>query len=252
MNALSLQLKSLILIIQFLTRIPLPNQNDVTEVHFREGLKYFPVAGATIGIVLMAVNGIMVRLFNGDEAIIPVLLVITGVIMTGGLHLDGVADTFDGLYSNRSKERILEIMKDSRIGSNGVLALVGVLGLKVAGLASLDGIDPMILLLMPVFARFNVLVLCFRAISARPGGMGELFIGKVSIKDLVVGVVVVLSLSWLRPAYLVVLPFMMAFTLFFRRQVGVKISGITGDIIGATIEMNEVMFLIGVLVLTNI
>lgn len=243
----------MILIIQFLTRIPLPNQEDVTEAHFASGLKFFPVAGTLIGAILCAFAWLLQHLFGSLNLFSIVLIVFAGIVITGGLHLDGLADSFDGLYSNRSKERMLEIMKDSRIGANGVLALIGLIVIKISALVTLLPHLPIAaLFLMPVYARFNVLVLCYKAQSARENGMGNFFIGKVGKMEWLFGSAVTLLASLVYPMALILLVCQVLLTISYRIHVTGRIGGLTGDIIGASIELNELFYVMGLVLFQQI
>ena len=147
-----MSMKSFIMMIQFLTRIPINVNLDISEDDFLQGIVFFPLVGLIIGMFTVVFHYFGYRL--GGTFLAAVMAVGAEAFITGGLHLDGLGDTFDGIYSNRSRERILEIMKDSRLGTNGALAIILVLLLKVALIHS---IAPSriygVLLLMPVFSK---------------------------------------------------------------------------------------------------
>lgn len=116
-------IKTLILYLQFFTRIPLPIEIDHAEERFKKGILWFAVLGLLIGLVdALVLWGLYGLLQSTILAWITALLF--DVMLTGAFHMDGLADMCDGLFSSRNKERMLEIMKDSRVGSNGVLALI--------------------------------------------------------------------------------------------------------------------------------
>ena len=164
------------------------------------------------------------------------------VFLTGGLHLDGLADTFDGLYSNRGKERILEIMKDSRIGSNGALALIMVLLVKIALLTNIGTeARTVVLVFLPAVSRFCVPFAGRISRYARENGMGAFFIGSVTTGQVVVsGVLLGLSLL-LYPAGFLPLAAVIVFAVFYVRHVTAIIGGMTGDTLGALIELSEIV-----------
>jgi len=235
-------MKRLILMLQFLTKLPLPFQIEATEEDFSKGIIYFPIVGLVIG-------ALMAGLYIGLSAltnimIASVLVIIFEIFITGGLHLDGLADTFDGLYSYRDKERMLEIMKDSRVGTNGVLILVVNIVLKMVLLVSIDpDMVPKILLLMPVVSRLMVVLLSAISKYARNNGMGGFFIGKTTKLQLVVAIVLVLIMHLIYLEGLFLLGMIIILTLIYRYHVYSKIDGITGDVLGATVEMSEVFYL---------
>lgn len=130
------ELRNALMAVQFLTRIPVP-ANAVYDANWlQNAAKYFAAVGATIGcvaaIVLLAASVVF------PQPIPVVLAMMAAVLVTGGLHEDGLADSADGLFGGATPERRLAIMKDSSIGTFGVLAVVLVLGLKFASLQALD------------------------------------------------------------------------------------------------------------------
>lgn len=244
-------MKRLIGIIQFMTRIPIPIDTGFDE-DFHKSIIYFPVVGLVLGICYMLVARLGLALFN--PYITAVLVLASEVILTGGLHLDGLGDSFDGLYSYRDKERILEIMKDSRLGTNGLLAILIVFLLKLGFLNSL--LEQNILwpiLTMPVVARSMQVIACYRTETPRERGMGNIFIGKVSTSYLMGVMMLMLGIN-LGSMYLmedqilyvreiITLLIMAAGVKVFVRSVYKKIDGITGDILGCICELSELVYL---------
>lgn len=244
-------MKRLIGIIQFMTRIPIPVDTGFDE-EFHKSIIYFPIVGLVLGICYMLVARLGLVLFN--PYITAVLVLASEVILTGGLHLDGLGDSFDGLYSYRDKEKILEIMKDSRLGTNGLLAIVIVFLLKVGLLNSL--LEQNILwpiLTMPVVARSMQVIACYRTKTPREKGMGNIFIGKVSTSYLIGVITLMLGIN-LGSIYLmegqilyaneiITLLIMAVGVKLFVKSVYKKIDGITGDILGCICELSELVYL---------
>lgn len=244
-------MKRLIGIIQFMTRIPIPVDTGFDE-DFHKSIIYFPIVGLVLGICYMLVARLGLVLFN--PYITAVLVLASEVILTGGLHLDGLGDSFDGLYSYRDKEKILEIMKDSRLGTNGLLAIVIVFLLKVGFLNSL--LEKNILwpiLTMPVVARSMQVIACYRTKTPREKGMGNIFIGKVSTSYLIGVITLMLGIN-LGSIYLmegqilyaneiITLLIMAVGVKLFVKSVYKKIDGITGDILGCICELSELVYL---------
>ncbi|MBI9011089.1 MAG: adenosylcobinamide-GDP ribazoletransferase [Clostridiales bacterium] len=235
-------MKRLILMLQFLTKLPLPFEIDAKEEDFSKGIIYFPIVGLVIGALMAGLYIGLSALTN--VMIASVLVIIFEMFITGGLHLDGLADTFDGLYSYRDKERMLEIMKDSRVGTNGVLVLIANIVLKIVLLVSIDPeMVPTLLLLMPVVSRLMVVVLSAISKYARNNGMGGFFIGKTTKLQLAITIVLVLVMHLIYLEGLFLLGMIIILTLIYRYHVYSKIDGITGDVLGATVEMSEVFYL---------
>ncbi|WP_311198833.1 adenosylcobinamide-GDP ribazoletransferase [Paenibacillus hexagrammi] len=120
---------------QFLTRLPVPLRFEYTERIFRRSVIFYPLAGAVIGLLLWGAEVVLKHLLPPFPAAVILLAMWVGI--TGGLHLDGLMDTADGILSHRSREKMLEIMKDSRVGAMGVIVCVLHLLLKLSLLYTL-------------------------------------------------------------------------------------------------------------------
>ena len=130
-------LNGFLLNLRFLTRIPVPVKVEYDDRAFAAGSAFAPIIGLLIGLIMVGVYLVCAPL--DKRALAVFLAMAAGIAVTGGLHLDGLADTFDGLFSYRDKERVLAIMKDSRLGTSGAIALFLVLMLKYLLLVSLAG-----------------------------------------------------------------------------------------------------------------
>ena len=161
--------------LQFLTRLKIVNQTEWSVEDFGKSVVAFPYVGLIIGLILTLLYGIL----SPFIPLVPLMLilVIAEFLITGGLHADGLMDTSDGLFSGRERDRKLEIMKDSRIGSFGVVAFVFVTLLKWQLLTAIPTAEfiPMALIMMPLMSRWS-LVLSIRSYPyAREQGMGAAF-----------------------------------------------------------------------------
>ena len=171
-------LEALAAAFQFLTRIPIPMRVEFQDHHFRRSIVFYPYVGLVIGCIVAVAGRLLEPLLPPMAA--GVLLVALWTMLSGGLHLDGLMDTADGLLSHRSRERMLEIMKDSRVGAMGVMACVFAVGLKVALISSLLGNAHekwlLLVVLIPVWSRgfLGTAIACWP--YARQGqGLGALF-----------------------------------------------------------------------------
>ncbi len=248
-------MRALILIFQFLTRLPIPIEVDADEQTFENGIYFFTLVGAVLGAILLAVEaGLTVLQLDAWSK--AVILVILHIFMTGGLHLDGVADTADALFSNRSKSRMLEILRDSRIGSNGVLALMITLLLKTVGLHFVIISNcQFALLAMPIVGRFCVVLSFYWGKTPRNSGMGNLFIGNAALQHVLVNALLPLALllaGWWRLTFLSALIICIFYVVVVLRWSTHKIDGITGDLLGFIIETSEVVFLLSILLIFGI
>lgn len=247
-------MKRFISILQFMTRIPI-NVNVGFDEEFHKSIVYFPLVGFVLGILLFIVGIVSNLLF--DPIISSINITLALVVLTGGLHIDGLGDTFDAIYSYRDKEKMLEIMKDSRLGTNSLLAIMFLILLKVGFIYSIINKGLLwTLIFMPVIGRLGVTLIMYKTKTPREKGMGNLFIGKATIPMLVtlilytiVIIVLVSKLLFLAPniAVLKIISTIIIVGIFneiFKRHIYNKIDGITGDILGCTIELNEVIYLL--------
>ncbi|MEY2535143.1 MAG: adenosylcobinamide-GDP ribazoletransferase [bacterium] len=157
----------------FLTRVPTPGRALLGPGALARAAVWFPVVGALVGLVVGGTR-LLAELVVPAEAA-TVLALAAGVLVTGGLHEDGLADTADGAAAHASRERRLEIMRDPRLGSFGTLALVLVVLLSWTLLAGLDGEDCLRAAVAGhVLARWAMLVHAATSPPARPGGAGTL------------------------------------------------------------------------------
>lgn len=238
-------MKHFILMIQFFTRIPIKVNVLADEKDFSKGLLYFPFVGLVIGIF----NYLTFYVFSylGQELLSIVFWLLSNIIVTGAIHIDGFADTCDGLLSSRSKERMLEIMKDSRIGTNGVIAIAMDLLIRLTFMFSVSySIRPFVIILSPIVGKCFVLMLIWISSYAREkGGMGGLFYKDMSKLHIIIGIVfgilmIVFIYSW---KLLIILIPCLIILLIYRRFVVNKIGGMTGDTLGAANELAEICFM---------
>jgi adenosylcobinamide-GDP ribazoletransferase len=236
-------MKRFILMLQFLTRIPININLQVDEDDFFKGVIFFPLVGLIIGMFVVIAYYVGTRV--SSKLLGAVFAIVIEIFITGGLHLDGLADSFDGIYSNRPKDRVLEIMKDSRLGTNGALAIFCILILKIALISGIEIVYAYpILLLMPVFSRLNIVFASRIAKPARPQGMGNLFIGRVNTKEFILALIIAIipSLIFLRIS--ISIGILLIFALWYVRHITGRIDGMTGDTLGALCELSEVVFLL--------
>lgn len=234
--------------LQFLTRIPVPALGRFDPDWITRGARYFPLVGQLVGGVSALVLVAASRLWSAPVA--ALLAVAAGVLVTGGFHEDGLADTGDGLGGGQTPERRLEIMKDSRLGTYGLLALGLVLALKVAVLASVPLIRAAALLLAAHGLGRAASVLVMRLTPyAMLGEAGKWKPAPQGVTTAEVSIAVVLSL-W----PLALLPAGPAVSGLVCGALGAGcvatlagrlIGGHTGDVLGACEQMFELGFLLG-------
>ena len=201
---------------------------------------FFPVVGLLLGSVAVVLIWCLQQLL--PPLVTAVLAVALLGAFSGGLHLDGLADTADGFFSARPRERILEIMHDSASGVMGVCVLVLVLLLKVACLASLSTTLLPVIFLMPLAGRTAIVLMMALLPYARPqGGLALVFYTRRSRLVALGGLVLCLVMAWLAAGMQgagAVLA-MVFLVLLFARLCHLKIGGATGDTLGASCELAE-------------
>jgi adenosylcobinamide-GDP ribazoletransferase len=242
----TLMLRGLHVAIGFLTRLPVPTPPFDDKAAQAASVVWYPLVGALIGALLCA----LAWMLQGAPALLSAALIVTAwVVLTGALHLDGLADSADAWIGGLgNRERTLEIMKDPRSGPAGVVALVLMLLLKFAALASLVSASQVSLLLAPVLARAGLTALFVAMPYARREGLGSaLMQAPRRACSWVLGMTGVLSLCFgLRGAIAVAAAVLVWFV--WRRACLERLGGFTGDTAGALAEMIEVAVLVALAV----
>ncbi|MBI5875910.1 MAG: adenosylcobinamide-GDP ribazoletransferase [Deltaproteobacteria bacterium] len=239
-------MKGFIYALQLLTIIPIKIKDAVDERDLGKSTAFFPLVGAVQGVILVGANLLFSKFLPHDIASCLVLLIL--ILTNGGFHLDGFADTIDGLAGGNTKEERLDIMKDSRIGAIGVVALILLLLTKFLAINSLQAeIKNYILFLLPVIGRWSMVPMAYWANYARPtGGLGRAFTEYTGLKQLLLASFFALlsSVIFMKQAgaayFIVLLILTYLTTLYFRKKLG----GVTGDVFGFQSEITEVIFLI--------
>jgi adenosylcobinamide-GDP ribazoletransferase len=230
----------------FLTIYPLRASNTWTPETLGSSMVYYPLVGTCIGLALWGLAVLLSMLF--PPPIVSVLLLAGSLLITGGLHIDGLADLIDGLSGSYNREDALRIFKDPHVGSMAVAGVVIVLLVKYACLNALShaALRPA-LVLMTTLSRYAMVQLaCFSPYARPTGGLGEPFVRGIRpehhIMALLLALCSVLLFSGLRGVYIGVLIGLGTFGLqvYFRHRLG----GITGDVLGATNELSEAVVLL--------
>lgn len=229
----------------FLTRLRLPGQGTevFAEAEMARSLATFPLVGLILGgVQAAAARGLT---FSFSHELTALWVVGLGAWLTRGLHLDGLADVADGIGGAYEPARRLAIMKDSRVGSFGVLALLFGVGLKVFSVTGLLAAHRWsALILVPALSRYAMVLCTFKIPYARSeGGLGKAFLDHVGRRELVWATLwgataaVALEGMW----GLVELAMVWAAALPFRYAAKRWIGGMTGDMLGAVNEVSEIL-----------
>ena len=240
-------MKSFILMIQFMTRIPIPIEIKMEKQTISRGIFFFPFIGMMVG----AISWGLYFLFGFINHEMGALGAVAGMLIaTGGLHADGLSDTFDGFFSARSREKILEIMKDSRTGTFGVIAIVFDLLSRYIMIKNLDPAQVFLtLILLCGSSRLGAAMLITFGKSARKGGLGELFSASAGKVYFLISAAAYIAAGFFLAglSFLILLSAMLLFCLVLMQRSYKIIGGLTGDVYGAAIELSEIIGLITVM-----
>ncbi len=227
--------------VQFLTRLPVPGVLSNSEAELGKAAGFFPLIGVIVGGGAALVSVLLQWVFPVSASVLCAM--VFAAFITNGFHEDGLADTFDGFGGGWTKDRVLEIMRDSRIGTYGTLALVFLVLGKLTFLSSLpQGQIWRWLIVAHTAARWTILPLCAWLPYARADGQGKLVAKQVGALELLTAtatlIVAFLLLPWRAAlaALLVTSLVTLLSGLYFRA----RLEGITGDCLGATNQLTEV------------
>ena len=226
----------------FLTIIPVPSRFITNE---GRQVLYFPLVGLVIGCLLYGVDQILILAPYPEVRIVGDVLFLA--IISGALHLDGLADTADGFFSHRPREKILEIMKDPRIGVMGVLAILFCILLKLAGVAGIIHSESLIwLIIVPALGRTaQVIGLVFVKHVPSEKTLAENFYQQGKYLLLIfcpLPFAILFYMDWMMGlvALITFALLLISLLLYFKKIIG----GITGDTLGAASEILETVFLL--------
>ncbi|GAB6137036.1 adenosylcobinamide-GDP ribazoletransferase [Halanaerobaculum tunisiense] len=239
-----------LLALQFITRIPINLDLNYDDRSIGTSMVYYPVIGTLLGAILSLVNQLGVVYF--PPLVTDALLIIGMVVLTGGLHLDGLMDTCDGIFSGRGKERILDIMRDSRVGAFGVIGLVLLLLLKFSLLVEIPmQYKGLILVYSLTISRWAMVYVAFFYPYPRQEGLGKAYQEHLELKHFLLATgwtllggfflfgiqgILILLANWL-------------VTVILAKIIMGKIDGLTGDNYGAVNELIEVVSLLVLIII---
>ena len=254
------EIKIFLTSVMFYTRIPCPSFIDHSEDYLNKATKYFPLIGIIVGSISFLLFWLSNLIFN--EHISIIISIGTGIFITGAFHEDGLADTFDGFGGGWTKDRILEIMKDSRIGTYGAISLIVTLLLKVFVMISLfsqikiynnENYELLIFLIFITYhslSRLSSINLVFTSEYSRNDRLSKTkpVAKKSNYKEIIVayfwGLIPLFTISFFIPLYLVTILFVAIFSFSSSRYFTKKLDGYTGDCLGAVEQLSEVICLI--------
>lgn len=237
--------------LQFLTIIPMPFKKEPEMREIASSLVFFPIVGLLIGLLLFLANWGLGEVFS--PVVTAAFTLLVWILISGAMHLDGLADSCDGLAGNTAEKR-LEIMKDSHTGAFGVVGISLLLLVKFAAIVSLSGWEWEALVLAPVFGTWAMVLAITVFPYARKNGVGQAFKQGATIFKLLIATIITLAAAALLAGWWGVV--IMAITCLITVLVGVffksRLGGLTGDTYGAIKEVSEAIVLILTPVLLSI
>lgn len=238
--------KDFILMIQFFTRIPINMSVPCEKENFKRGAAFLPV----VGLILGGMQYIFFYLTKNylPVSVIAVFVVLIPLVVTGGFHIDGLGDTCDGFFAFKGKEKIIEIMKDSRIGTYACMAIVFDILFKYTLYNSLFLMNVGLpIVFAPVATRFGTFFLALISKPAKATGTGNFFIGNMGKPQFIICTMITLGIGYFTVGAkigVITLIVDILLTMWFYKFCVSKIDGITGDGCGANNEILEIFNLI--------
>lgn len=245
MRILTLEIGHFLVAVTFLTRLPMPGRLDHYEGRLARAARYFPLAGVLVGGLAGLVFFISSAVFSPSLA--AGLAIAAGLIMTGALHEDGLADTSDGIGGGKDPEQALEIMRDSRIGTYGAIALIVSIGLRWIALATLSPVDGLIALVVAHAVSRAVLPCILTSTNyVRSQGLALSVAGGVRPDEAVVAALLALAIAMTSgpAAGLITIAATVLVAGFATAWILRRIGGYTGDTLGAIQQVGEIAALI--------
>ncbi|MDQ0428281.1 adenosylcobinamide-GDP ribazoletransferase [Planomicrobium stackebrandtii] len=238
-----------LLALQFFSVIPVKKQLPMEKSHITAMYAMLPILGLLFGSVLAASAWLLRETTDSSSLLIGFAVVGIGVMLSGGLHLDGLADTADAYFSYQDREKRLEIMGDPRIGAFGTMVLlVAIVGKIIIIAESIDTISLILVLMIPILSRIGLLALFSSTSPAKPSGLAAFFqqrsdqrtlrlTATVFMGILLAGVVWAAGI-WLACMLLVLL---LVSLWLYRTWCLKNFGGVTGDLFGAYVEGVEIL-----------
>lgn len=237
-------MKPFILILTFLTRIPIPMNFEFNPKDFVKGTKLFPVIGIIIGglvaPIFLIVDYVPVNLF-------PFIVIVWYLLIVGGIHVDGVADLFDGIFSARKRDRILEIMTDSRVGTFGVIGIMLYFFGMYFSLTEVYFMENnwIVLFCFPIIGRISGIYASGISHYAKEEGLGKAIIDNTKpMHSLLYALVVIVISFFLGLEYLIAVVVTLLLITIIVLRINKILDGITGDVVGAMVEIAQVIYLV--------
>ncbi|MBT2636684.1 adenosylcobinamide-GDP ribazoletransferase [Bacillus sp. ISL-39] len=243
--------KGFLINLQFFSTIPIPFELPMDRKHLERAIQTFPLLGILQGGIYASILFAIVEWTPFSALTAAIVLWLASILLTGGIHLDGWIDSSDAYFSYRDQEKRLEIMKDPRTGAFGVLSVLVLLSTKVFFLyeivVMLQDATYLLALAIPILSRMVMGILLVTVRPAKNEGLGAMFHNASSKSTLWIYPVFLLGLAGvliLTGLYIGMAVYFLAaifIVLFLRKKIVEWFGGMTGDTLGASVELTEVL-----------
>lgn len=246
-------LKGLVINLQFFTSIPIPLSVPMDKDHLERAIKTFPLLGLIQGAIYAFLLYAVIEWTPLSVLTAAIVVWLAGILVTGGIHLDGWMDSCDAYFSYRDKEKRLEIMADPRIGAFGVLAVIVLLAIKFFFIYEImlhfSKLTYLLILLMPCFSRMGMGVLMLKVQAAKKDGLGTMFKNASNKKTLlhypiyllIFAAVIGFFFSEALISFLLMVLVSILITGILMKKTVHWFGGMTGDVLGASVEGIEIL-----------
>ncbi|WP_153730334.1 adenosylcobinamide-GDP ribazoletransferase [Sporosarcina obsidiansis] len=244
-------MNSILLALQFFTSLPVQRELPLGKKEVSGMYMALPLIGGGIGLLLGTIAYIGGDMLGFNSFLVAMLILLVGIVATGGLHVDGFADLGDAFFSYQDREKRLTIMEDPRLGAFGTISLLVLLGLKVGLFMEIMGMENgwAFLVAVPILSRATMVVYFTTTKTAKHNGLAHFFKQHFLKKRMQAasGLISILTVIGLGVLYdsLVIVPVMIATLVIavylYRRWTVKHFGGVTGDLCGAFIEGMEVL-----------
>lgn len=245
-------MKGIIDLFKITTRLPIFEKEEHEHENLGKSFKLYPMVGIILGLVMYSSHLILARRIN-SSLLLALLVVIVYVVTTGAMQLNGLANTFAGIFGFRTKQKMLDVMKEGRLGTNGAVALILYFLLNILLLSELETLElPMgaFLLIYPVVGRMNAVVNCATTQVAKAGGAAKYFVEETNINGFFISFLITMLYSLgvlyyfqLSLNFLMIIPVMAISGYYFAKLINKKIGGVTDDTLGAVVELSQILTL---------
>ncbi|MBN2654728.1 MAG: adenosylcobinamide-GDP ribazoletransferase [Nitrospirae bacterium] len=260
-------MRQIMLAIQFLTILPMKIRGDVSTGQLAASVAFFPLVGALQGLLLAGAATVLMEILSSE--LTSGLVIALSVLINGGLHIDGLSDTFDGLAVKPSGSRAdaikkrLAVMKDSAAGAIGVTAIVILVMLKYLLIANLLAMEWFyvalsFIVIVPVLSRWAMVIALKRSMPASDTGLGNIFIKNIDQKIMLSANLITFGIcifvmiphlaaeyaGWVISMMIILVSFVYVFSIVSVKFLDAKFGGLTGDHAGALCEVSEIIILL--------